>query len=327
VIGAAVDVAPVAQQQGLLANTVALNLTLRKPGVWRRVTKVAVDGAIRGAGADAAPVPGAHVDVEDEVCRVQKRLWDSPEFAAVGKLDALTKVWLRHHATPSFLRGGVYLIPLALVERCSAFLEEQRTKRAAAVEIFLAVYPSTVPEAARASLRALYDEGDYPTVPMLRQAFGMEWEYVSFETPTTLKKISAAVFEQEKQRAVARWSEVSASVDQLLLGQLQELLARVTERLTPGEDGKAKTFRDSLLTGLGDFLTLADVRNVTGNAELSALTGRLRSALSGVDPKALRKVEGMKDALLAQFKGVAEQLDELVIAKPARKMLVTVEEE
>lgn len=314
-------------QTGLLSNTVALNLTLRKPGVWRRVGKGAVDGAIRAAGADAAPVPGAHVDVEEEVCRVQKRLWDSPEFAAIGKLDAVTKAWLRQHATPSFLRGGVYLIPLPLVEACSTFLAEQRAKRSAAVEIFLAVYPSTVPEAARAALRALYDEGDYPTVPMLRNAFGMEWEYVSFQTPTTLKTISAQFFAQEKAKAEARWSEVSASVEQLLLGQLQDLLAKVTERLTPGEDGKSKTFRDSLLTGLGDFLTLADVRNVTGNAQLTELTGKLRSALSGVDAKSLRKVEGMKEALLGQFKAVGDQLDELVIAKPTRKMLVMVEED
>lgn len=320
----ATDATPAA---GLLANTVALNLSLRKPGVWRRVGKGAVDGAIRAAGADAAPVPGAHVDVEEDVCRVQKRLWDSPEFRAVGTLDALTKAWLRQHATPSFLRGGIYLIPLPLVEQCSAYLDEQRGKRAAAVEIFLAVYPQTVPEAARASLRALYDEGDYPTVPMLRQAFGMEWEYVSFQTPTNLKTISAQFFAQEKAKAEARWSEVSASVEQLLFGQLQELLAKVTERLTPGADGKPKTFRDSLLTGLGDFLTLADVRNVTGNAQLSELTGKLRAALSGVDPKSLRKVDGMKEALVAQFKVATDQLDELVIAKPTRKMLVTVEEE
>lgn len=318
---------PQTGQTGLLSNTVALNLTLRKPGVWRRVGKGAVDGAIRAAGSDAAPVPGAHVDVEEEVCRVQKRLWDSPEFAAIGKLDALTKAWLRQHATPSFLRGGVYLIPLPLVELCSAFLDEQRGKRAAAVEVFLAVYPSTVPEAARASLRALYDEGDYPNVPMLRNAFGMEWEYVSFQTPTTLKSISAQFFEQEKKKAEARWSEVSASVEQLLLGQLQDLLGRVTERLMPGEDGKPKTFRDSLLTGLGDFLTLADVRNVTGNAQLTELTGKLRAAISGVDAKSLRKVGGMKEALVAQFQAVGDQLDGLVVAKPTRKMLITVEED
>lgn len=313
------------QAAGLLENTVALNLKLSKPGVWRRADKGAVDGAIRGGGADATPVLGAHVDVEPDATRFQKRLWDSPEFAAVGKLDALTKAWLRQHATPSFLRGGVYLIPLQLVEQCSAFLEEQRGKRAAAVEIFLAVYPSTVPEAARASLRALYDEGDYPTVPMLRQAFGMAWEYVSFQTPTTLKSISAQFFAQEKAKAEARWSEVSASVEQLLLGQLQDLLAKVTERLTPGADGKPKTFRDSLLTGLGEFLTLADVRNVTGNAALAELTGKLRAALSGVDAKSLRKVEGMKEALVAQFQAVGDQLDELVIAQPKRKMLITVE--
>jgi hypothetical protein len=93
----------------------------------------------------------------------------------------------------------------------------------------------------------------------------------------------------------------------------------MVERLTPGDDGRPKVFRDSLVSNLADFLETFEARNLANNADLAAHVATARQLLSGLTPDRLRTSQGAREVLAERFGALKTALDATLIDAPRRK--------
>lgn len=284
--------------------TLCLVLDLKRPGNHRRVSTSQVE-----------------VDADRDVVRVSKQLLSAPELLAIEHFDAKIRRYVNSFCLPSLLRGGVFLLPLGLVERVDLRLEELHTERSALVETFLATYPDLV-TAARAQLRGLFNPDDYPEVSSMGAAFSFSWRYVSFRVPETLAAIDRSIFAREREKASRQWSEAAGIIQNLLRANMAELVSHMTDRLTPASDGKPKVFRNTAVSNLTEFLKTFEARNVTDDRELTAIVDRARQLLDGVEPENLRRSDDIRETVRSGFAEINRSLDSMITNRPARRIVL-----
>lgn len=265
--------------------------------------------------------PGALIetDVDPERLRVSKYLLDSPELKAIQKFNGAVRAWVKAKSVPSYLRGGMYMVRLATVEQIDAYLTEQRSEFEPLVTAFVKALPQRIEES-KEKLGPAFDPADFPTASQVRKALTWRWQWLSLSTPTSLKKISAEFFAKEAAKAEAGLKSVLANVEVLLLTEAKTMLTHAIERLTPGEDGKKKVFKNTLTGNITEWLKNLPLRNVTGSAELDQVTSDLAKLMDGVSPEDLRKSDRLREDVTAGFKGLTEKLDGFIAAAPGRFM-------
>jgi len=288
--------------ESLQQNSILLVVRLSKPGNRRK-----------------APSGLVTVDADREAITVSKELLDCPELAAIATLDGKVRNWVYARSLPSgILREGVYRLPLALVDEVDRGLEEFQGWRKDAIEAFLAVYPQKVQEA-RGRLRALYDARDYPPEEALREAFDLQWRYLAVDVPQSL---NAALMRREREKAA---QDVRAEVDEIRLAlrmSFAELVQHAADRLAPGQDGKPRVFRDSLVKNMEEFLQYFSARNLTQDGELASLVERARGVLHGVTPDDLRAHDGLRRDIQKTMAGIKAAMDEGTMLKPSRRFFL-----
>jgi len=182
---------------------------------------------------------------------------------------------------------------------------------------FVDAYPDRVRESAT-SLGELYNLRDYPSGDGLADQFAFTWEYVEFGVPGNLRRVDEALFDEAVRKAEASVNQVRDEVAQVLRAQLLDLVEHMQERLAPGEDGRPKAFRDSLVSNLAEFLDGFSLRNLTDDRQCEALVERLRKLLKGVDADDLRTSDTLRARVAAGIDKVKAKLDPLVVERGSR---------
>jgi hypothetical protein len=297
----ALETMPNIQDAGLdlASKTVCITVNMGVMGNSRQISNSAVE-----------------VEADKDRIKVHKKLLDSPELAAITKANNELRRYLYDVCLPFDL--GVYLLPLGLVETVENRLQSFRRDWERLVSRFLEQYPRLCREASIA-LRGLYNPGDYPDVAEVRSRFSLSWRYISFGTPESLKTISDKMFQEERQKASDRMREASEEITAVMRASLLELTSHLRDRLTPGQDGKPKILRDSAITNLSEFLSTFDLRNVTGDSELSAIAAKCRETISGISPELLRNVSRYREQVQSDMSTISSELGKLVSDKPSRK--------
>ena len=136
--------------------------------------------------------------------------------------------------------------------------------------------------------------------------------------PGNLRRVDEALFDEAVRKAEASVNQVRDEVAQVLRAQLLDLVEHVQERLAPGEDGRPKAFRDSLVTNLAEFLDGFSLRNLTNDRQCETLVERLRKLLTGVDADDLRTSDGLRARVAAGIDKVKAKLDTLVVDRGSR---------
>jgi hypothetical protein len=257
------------------------------------------------------------VEADKEWLSVSKKLIEADELEAIHHLDAKIKSYLDTRALPSLFKRGIFLLPISLVEEVNVKLSSYSHDRRMLVDALVKVYTSHVKEA-KIRLRDLYNEQDYPTKEQLRAAFTISWQFTSFNTPAALNQISRELYEAEKAKAEACWVEAREAIQQLLRANMQEMVNHLVDKLSPGEEGKKKIFRDTAVSKFQEFLQTFDARNVTDDAQLKKLVDQAKNLLEGVDPQVLRSNEGARDSVRAGFEKIKAAIDPMIVVKPRR---------
>lgn len=248
---------------------------------------------------------------DPEIVRVTKKLFDGcPEFEAVATAMGKAKAFVRSRSVKSAaMKDGYYRLPLALVEPTDTYLGEYWDNvMTPLIDAFMARYPEIV-ALAEERLGKLAEQADFAPESLVRSRFKMSKAYVTMETPDNLKTISNAFFDRERKRAAAEVDSEMADIrDGLRLG-MSTLVDRMVDRLTPEADGKKRTFRNSLVENMREFLDLFDAKNVTSDVELAKLTAKARAILAGgIDADSLRKDESLRDKVRTSLESVQTQL-------------------
>jgi hypothetical protein len=280
--------------------TVYLSVRLGKPGLRAKV--------------DAQKVA---TDADKKMLHLTKTLLESKEHQAVSRLDGEIRGTLRYEFAVFAPGGGMYLIPIASVEQVDNAMEKFAERRAELIAKAVASYPERV-AAAKETLGDLWNPADYDSVEQYRAAFTMETRYVAFSTPTTLKHISQALFQKERDKYAAHLADASSEVTALLRFQMKQLVDKMVERLTPEADGKAKTFKKGTVDNLAEFLSTFSMKNVTDDAQLKSVVEQARQLLKGVSAEDLRKVDRLREDVNSGMAELQSKLNQLVVEKPRR---------
>lgn len=248
---------------------------------------------------------------------LSKKLLASEHLTKVNATATAARNYLKETALPSFFKAGVYLVPMEMVTTIEAKMVAFKAEFDQHVDAFLAEYPTLIDSMAD-PLGPLYNPTDYPSVGAVAATFSFEWRYVSFDVPGRLKAISAVMFEQEAAKAQAKLAMAAEEVQAALRVGLQELVSGLVEKLKPTDDGKRRRLTAPSVEKLQTFLATFDLRNVTGDAELSALVARAKAIVGGTDVEALREDKDLRASVLASFEALQGDISTLTVGRGAR---------
>ena len=91
-----------------------------------------------------------------------------------------------------------------------------------------------------------------------------------------------------------RFEETVQLAEQAFIGEFSKLISHLTERLSGGEDGERKIFRDSAIANLTEFFERFRTLNVRSNGQLDGLVEQVQRVVRGVEPQELRDNEALR---------------------------------
>jgi hypothetical protein len=146
-------------------------------------------------------------------------------------------------------------------------------------------------------------------------------------TPASkLSAIDRELFVRESEKMQNVWDSASQTINAVLLEELRKLTGHLAEKLQPGIDGKGKTFRNSTVTKLTEWLDLFNARNLADDQELVSVVERARALITGVDPENIRDSEALRSQLATDFQAITKEVDQAIIARPIRSISIEDEE-
>lgn len=292
---------PITQIRDVVDKVVVLNLVFHRPGMYRRGDMGLVE-----------------TESDKEMLRLSKEIVDADEYSDVVSYQNVVRAWIRKRSLPSPLRRGTFLVPIGVVDEVNAYLDSAAEEYMRLAGVFVGVYPQKV-EAARSRLKDQFDERNYPTADIIRNAFYLERSFFDFGVPAA-EKIGQELWDRERRRAESMWGSTFVEVQSALRAAFRDLVARLAERLEGQPTGKKKTFHDSTIEKITEFIELFEKRNVANDAEMQNLVGRAREVLSGRTPDDVRKSDAVRVQVAREMTRVTTALDRLLIDAPTRRI-------
>jgi hypothetical protein len=249
---------------------------------------------------------------DEDYTSLTKRLIKSPTIAAIKTVDLHFGYDLAAAASP--WRPGLWLVPVAMVERVNDRAEKWDIDRAEAVDKAVQAYPLIV-ETMKEKLTTLFDPKDYPTADGFKSAYWTAWRFVDMGAPTLLKTIKAEVFARERRKVEAEGAKAAALIQQHLRGTLLKITEHVADLLAVKPDGKHKKLRDGSLDNLLKYLDTIALRDVTQDGDLQRVVNTLKGLGRGLSVEALKTDDLLRDATAAAFSKAASSLDALVVER------------
>jgi len=248
-----------------------------------------------------------------------KKLIDTshPAFKAVTAVRHRVIAFWRGISLP-YPEVGVRLIRQADIPAFDVQLTTLKAELAEAVEELNERY-GELKGIAQRRLGSLFNPSDYPN--SLRGWFEVSWDYPSVEPPAYLRQLCPQLYEQEAARVAARFNEAIELAEQAFTEELSKLVSHLTERLSGGDDGKPKVFRDSAVENLREFFERFRHLNIRSSEQLDELVAQAQRVVRGVEPQALRDNQSLRQRITTQLVGVQSQLDGLLVDRPRRNIL------
>ena len=302
---------------------------IKVPGVMgnSRKVKVSDDQVWKAVG----PLPDSMRDEEKralfdaakERMTQGKKLVVCPELkAATSAVSAVKSALVSEFCNPSFIDDGWFLVRLASVEAFNGRLRELNARITEPVEAFADVLPAQV-EIARRCMGAEFNADHYPTPEAIRAYPGVSASFISFEVPEGLPPEIRA---EEEAKLRAQFAEASKAIVGALWSEFAELVAHIVGRLTPGEDGKPKTFQKGTVENLTQFIGAFENRNAFNDENLAEVVKRAKGIIesvggiggAGSTSEKLRDFEAIRVQTRDAFGALKIQIDAGVAELPTR---------
>jgi hypothetical protein len=291
----------------LRSDTTAVRVHIRWPGTRKSLSESQRSLAAEAFAADQKSVSAA------------KKLLDTshPAFKAVTTVKTAAVNYWRDSTLP-FVEPGMRLIRRQQITEFNERMTEYREQLAIAVSELEQHFDELVQQA-RQRLGDLFNASDYPAD--IADAFAIEWDFPSVSTPEYLRSVSPDLYEAECQRVRARFDEAVSLAENAFAEELAQLVTHLAERLSGGEDGQPKVFRDSAVNNLREFFDRFRRLNIRSDDDLERLVTDAESVIAGVSPQGLRDRQSLRQAVNAQLREVTESLDDWMTDRPRRNIL------
>ena len=234
-------------------------------------------------------------------------------FAECKELDAITKFQARARAehyrlTMPWNDQGARLLPTAALQDYKKSMNRYQDEFNLLVDAFLDKYDTLVASAAF-QLGTLFDRNEYPSRAQVARRFRMDVSFTPLPTAGDFRldienEVQQELVQQYERRLEAQLSQATQDA----WDRLYKALSRMSDRLVIEDDGKKRTFHDTLVTNAQELCELLTAMNVTKDPKLESARRQLEGVLSGVTPKELREEDGTRietkrkvDAILSAF--------------------------
>lgn len=249
------------------------------------------------------------VDADKNRYHAIKSILESKNVDQIDKIWGQAYGWLMKKCLPAPMRKGLHLLPVDFISEVYAKMDGYRTEAKPFVTALCDELPQ-LKDQDRAALRDLFDESDYPTTSEIYAAYTIELDFLDLRVSD---KLPNEIYKSEVNKDAERWDESAKNVRQFLRETLAVMLNRFVDRLgveTEGKrKGKPKIFKDSLLVNIEQFLTDFDARNVTEDAELTAIVEKARNLLSTVDAETLRENDKLRKKVKSEVQAALGEVE------------------
>lgn len=290
--------------QRLQSETTAVRLRIHWPGIRKTLRN------------EQKQQVASTFDADGDSVSVSKKLLDTshPAFRAATAVKTATVEYWKTTTLP-YIEPGVRLIRREDVPVLDVHLTSSKAELAEAVEELDGHYSDLVDQA-RMRLGDLFDAGDYP--PSLRDLFAVEWDYPSCEPPSYLRSLSPQLYEAECQRMQQRFNEAVQLAEQSFAEELSQLVSHLAERLSGGNDGSPRVFRDSAVTNLLEFFQRFQRLNIRSDEQLDRLVEEARQVIRGAGAQQLRDQPAFRQHVANELTRVEASIEGWMVNRPRR---------
>ena len=120
---------------------------------------------------------------------------------------------------------------------------------------------------------------------------------------------------ETEERRQRRFRTLLDDITLLMRQELLDMVTNLEDRLSPGDEGKPKKFKETTVTNLQSFLDGFDIRNVAGDEELSKLVAKAKDIVGGTSAPSLRSNAEFREKVCAGMASIKDQLAGLVVEK------------
>jgi hypothetical protein len=206
----------------------------------------------------------------------------------LGEIYVIERAARKFHYdnTLPWMHDGLRILPCTNYQSYMTQMREFKKTLEASVASFVNHYEA-LKEKAKADLKALYRDTDYPTRSKVASRFGLEIGVLPMPKAETfvdsdLSTIEVARIKRELETDLAITFQ-RANED--LWTRLYGCVANLQERL----QGDPQYLREKVLLNAGELLDLLPRLNVTNDAKLEDLRVKLKSTFSGMTAEGLRQ--------------------------------------
>jgi hypothetical protein len=190
--------------------------------------------------------------------------------------------------------NGLDILPASSVMAYDADMSKCRQEWEAAVESFCVVYPSLV-DSAPARLGDMFNASEFPTTQEVRSRFSLRIRTLPIPDSTDFRvDMSESQARQIRSEIEANARDALDSAMKDAWQRVADVCGRMVERLNAykpsaykGEKTEGR-FTDSLVENVRDLVAVLPSFNLTGDAALSDVCGRLKSELCTFEAQELR---------------------------------------
>jgi methionyl-tRNA synthetase len=179
------------------------------------------------------------------------------------------------------------------------------------VRAFLDAYDWEI-QTAQLKLGTLFDANEYPTVDKLTDKFKFKMNYVPLPDAGDFRIDIEA---EAKRELASQYADYYSSQFQSAMKDVwqraYDAVSKMSERLDYTDATGKKIFRDSLVDNVVEMCDLMQVCNVTNDPVMQSAQQKLKQALQGVTPDALREDEHLRHETKAKVDEVKRIIDNL----------------
>lgn len=233
-------------------------------------------------------------------------LADDEKLENINKYAANFRNWLYNETLP-WSNNGLRLIPTAKFFEFKQQLDAYKTEFDDMVQDFVTEYPTRI--AAQAfKLGSMFNRDEYPTQDSIAQKFAFSYCFSPVpEAGHFLVDLGEEMDKELREEYEKAYEDRVNVAMKDLWTRLKDSLDRIAERLTVGEDGKAKIFRDSMVDNVLDLCGMLRDLNVTNDPNLEKARREVEQLLAGVAPDELRKNEEIRKDVHAEVAAILDK--------------------
>ena len=248
--------------------------------------------------------------------KATKQLFDSDIVKELYQVQLKLRAVLNKKCTRSSLGDSVYAIKREGVAMVQGEINEAEAQLQAAKDNVKAAYTDIV-EAQKKGLGDLFNINDYPPVDEFLSTFSIESRWIQIGVPPDLEEVNSDIFKEEIAKAEKDVGEFANQTRQMIRGEFMEIMDSFRGMISG--DSK-KQFNAKTAKKLREFVANFNFRDLTNDDQLKGIMHEMADVVSGLDAKALRNNEALRDAFKLATQEVLEDAAKLVENKPKRRI-------